>query len=185
MGSLGVSMGTGMATLIDINGDALPDVIDTSDDGRHRFFINTPSADGTSSFNTTPVLSDRGLGTDFRLSAPGIQVLDADGDGFTDLLDATRGQILYNKGLGDWLPSEDASGTSNLAQELASMVASVNVFPMAIYLGEHMQKGAAVQGSNKQDAPIKAAQAVCLHVPWCPGAWVGDPGGIGLLLSPA
>ena len=35
-------MNQGKATLIDINGDALPDIVDTSTDGNHRIFLNKP-----------------------------------------------------------------------------------------------------------------------------------------------
>ena len=119
MGSLGVSLGSGRATLLDINGDALPDVIDTSEDGAHRFFLNVARSDGTSRFETTPVTSQVGRGSDFRLGAPGTQVLDANGDGFTDLLNAASGQVLFNDGRGDWLPEGLFEGAANLAQALA------------------------------------------------------------------
>src|SRR5690606_35579955 len=40
--------------------------------------------------------------TSFILSAPGVQVLDVDGDGFTDMIDAVTGSVLCNTGSGDW-----------------------------------------------------------------------------------
>ncbi|MEO1268223.1 MAG: SpvB/TcaC N-terminal domain-containing protein, partial [Myxococcota bacterium] len=120
MGSLGVSLANGFATLIDINGDALPDVVDTSTDGPHQFFINTPRMDGTSVFGEEAILSTTAQGSSFRLGGPGVQVLDADGDGFTDLVNAALGQVLFNKGTGDWLAPENAQGTATLADSLSN-----------------------------------------------------------------
>ncbi|MEL6182413.1 MAG: toxin TcdB middle/N-terminal domain-containing protein, partial [Myxococcota bacterium] len=119
MGNLGVNLAAGMATLIDITGDGLPDVLDTTDDGAHRFYVNTLS-DGYALFNEEPTLSNVGTGSAFRLNAPGTQVLDVDGDGFTDLLNATTGQVLMNKGNGDWEQNTTASGTTDLAAAFAS-----------------------------------------------------------------
>src|SRR5690606_15309034 len=46
LGSVGVDLKAGASTLIDINGDALPDLLDTNQPNVHRFFANTLSADG-------------------------------------------------------------------------------------------------------------------------------------------
>ncbi|MEL6182904.1 MAG: VCBS repeat-containing protein, partial [Myxococcota bacterium] len=120
MGSLGLNLGTGRATLLDINGDGLPDVMDTTNDDGHRFFINVPSTDGRSSFDTTPIISSVGEGSSFRLGSPGTQVLDLDGDGFTDLLNALTGQVLFNKGNGDWEMMGNMSGTADLGSAFAA-----------------------------------------------------------------
>ncbi|MEO1271585.1 MAG: SpvB/TcaC N-terminal domain-containing protein, partial [Myxococcota bacterium] len=103
MGSLGLNLSAGRTTLIDINGDALPDVLDTTNDAGHRFFLNVVDPDGTTRFDTDNVLiSTVGTGSAFRLGSPGTQLLDVDGDGFTDLLNAITGQVLLNEGNGDW-----------------------------------------------------------------------------------
>ncbi|MEL6182934.1 MAG: VCBS repeat-containing protein, partial [Myxococcota bacterium] len=106
MGNIGFSLSGGQATLLDINGDALPDILDTSQPGRHRFFLNTPDMEGNSHFNTNPVNSAlaQATGANIQLgpNSPTVQVLDANGDGFTDLLNAATGTILLNRGTGDW-----------------------------------------------------------------------------------
>jgi RHS repeat-associated protein len=100
MGSLGVSLAARDATLIDINGDALPDVIDSST-GTHRFFLNQLHTDGTSSFSD-PYPSGIANEGGFSLRAPRVQPFDVDGDGFTDLLDSSTRSVLRNLGQGDW-----------------------------------------------------------------------------------
>ncbi|MBN1959323.1 MAG: VCBS repeat-containing protein [Deltaproteobacteria bacterium] len=118
----GVNIGTGDATLIDINGDALPDVLDTSRPGApHRFYINTLAVDGTHKFSF-PIESKlpNGHQGSHDLSSPYVQVLDADGDGHTDLINAQTGIVLRNKGTGDWsdaysLWTAENSGLPDLA----------------------------------------------------------------------
>ncbi len=102
MGSLGIDMQRGSATLVDLDGDALPDVVDTSEAGRpHRIFRNVLQADGTHAFAAS-FESAKGNQGGFDLASPYVQVLDLNGDGFTDLLNAQTGQVLYNRGTGDW-----------------------------------------------------------------------------------
>ncbi|MEO1271893.1 MAG: SpvB/TcaC N-terminal domain-containing protein [Myxococcota bacterium] len=74
MGDLGVNIGSGRATLIDINGDALPDLVDSTNDDAHRFFINRPTTDGNSRFEEDPVLSQVGTGSAFRLQLASARV---------------------------------------------------------------------------------------------------------------
>ena len=104
MGNIGVNLGVGRATLLDINGDSLPDLINTTNDGAHTFLLNEPSEDGSSRFASTPVTSavPEATGSGFRLGTPYVHVLDTNGDGFTDLLHAQTGRILINRGNGDW-----------------------------------------------------------------------------------
>ncbi|MEO1269991.1 MAG: SpvB/TcaC N-terminal domain-containing protein, partial [Myxococcota bacterium] len=111
MGNIGVNVAVGRATLLDINGDALPDVVNTSDDGPHRFILNVPTVDGSSRFEPTAIASalPEATGSSFRLGNTYVQVMDVNGDGFTDMLHAQTGQVLINKGNGDWQTSQTAA----------------------------------------------------------------------------
>ncbi len=104
MGSLGVSLASGGATLLDINGDGLPDVLDTSVDGPHRFFINRMTPDGPR-FDP-PVESASGQRAGHDLRSPYTQVLDLDGDGRADIINVRTGVALLNDGSGDWASAE-------------------------------------------------------------------------------
>jgi RHS repeat-associated protein len=104
MGSLGVSLASGSATLLDINGDGLPDVLDTSVDGPHRFFINRMTPDGPR-FDP-PFQSASGLRAGHDLRSPYTQVLDLDGDGRADIINVRTGVALINDGSGDWASAE-------------------------------------------------------------------------------
>ncbi|MEL6182481.1 MAG: toxin TcdB middle/N-terminal domain-containing protein, partial [Myxococcota bacterium] len=120
MGDLGVNIGSGRATLIDINGDALPDLVDSTNDDAHRFFINRPTTDGNSRFEEDPVLSQVGTGSAFRLQSATVQVFDANGDGFSDILNAGTGELLLNLGGGDWAMSAQAEGVEALAEAFSA-----------------------------------------------------------------
>ena len=101
MGSLGVDITQGKTTLMDINGDSLPDVLDTSEPGApHRFFLNRLAFDRTVSFQM--VESSLGNQGSHALGTPYTQVLDVNGDGFTDLVNLQTGDVLLNRGAGDW-----------------------------------------------------------------------------------
>lgn len=103
MGTLGVNFTQGLATLLDINGDALPDVLSTSPSGVHSFYLAHLDAEGRVSFSTTPVQSARtGSSSSLVLGNATVQVLDLDGDGFVDITNARSGEVLCNKGQGDW-----------------------------------------------------------------------------------
>ncbi|MEL6181814.1 MAG: toxin TcdB middle/N-terminal domain-containing protein, partial [Myxococcota bacterium] len=105
MGNIGVNVGVGRATLLDINGDSLPDLLNTSSDGAHTFILNEATTEGKSRFAAdTPVTSavPEATGSGFRLGTPYVHVLDSNGDGFTDLIHAQTGRILLNRGNGDW-----------------------------------------------------------------------------------
>lgn len=110
---LGVTFNSGTANLVDINGDALPDLVDASTTrARHRFFVNQLSSDGTHTFSA-PVESETGDVSAFALGNPLVQFIDVNGDGFTDLL---RGGIsdqavLLNDGRGDWAVAQSLPGS--------------------------------------------------------------------------
>ncbi len=108
MGSLGVDIAQGKTTLLDINGDSLPDVLDTTEVGQaHRFFLNHLAADGNHSFSPA-VESAVGTQSSHAKGSPFVHELDLDGDGFTDLINAQTGLVLVNKGSGDWTESKSA-----------------------------------------------------------------------------
>ncbi|MFH1811927.1 MAG: SpvB/TcaC N-terminal domain-containing protein [Pseudomonadota bacterium] len=106
-----VLLGSGKATLVDLNGDALPDVVDTTAAGAHQIYLNQLASDGTQSF-AAPYSSSLGTGSGHTLGSAYMQVLDANGDGFTDMLNALSGEVLLNKGTGDWV-SKELLGASN------------------------------------------------------------------------
>ena len=99
----GVNLGNGRATLIDINGDSLPDVLDTTD-GSHKFFINELSPDGNGGWTqafSSAVASQSGAS--LQLSAENVQVMDINGDGHADIVDTVGGNFLLNDvGSADW-----------------------------------------------------------------------------------
>ncbi len=101
MGAIGANLGAGNATLIDINGDALPDMVDTSQPGPHRIHLGRLAADGRHDFARV-VESEVGDRAGHELASPYTQTLDADGDGRADLVNVRTGEVLYNGGTGDW-----------------------------------------------------------------------------------
>lgn len=102
MGNVGTAFRSGDATLVDLNVDGLPDLVDSlTIAAPHRIYLNRLNADGTQRFDA-PFESALGQQDGFDLSRASVQVLDADGDGRTDLLNAITGQVLMNDGSGDW-----------------------------------------------------------------------------------
>jgi RHS repeat-associated protein len=117
MGTLsGVSMGTGRAALIDINGDSLPDVVASDDVGDHTFYIADLSVEGRPSFGNPTGTSSTMGGTNDKLiiGSPYVQLFDVNGDGFTDIVDRVNGVVLCNRGSGDWESDGCASDTTQL-----------------------------------------------------------------------
>ncbi len=107
MGSVGVALDSGKATLVDINGDSLPDVLDTSQPGaKHRFVLNelTANADGsfTHAFGSS-LESSLDQTTSFQLGER-VQTLDVNGDGYSDLINTSTGAFLLKDPQNpDWL----------------------------------------------------------------------------------
>lgn len=101
MGSFGASPLSGNVTLVDLNGDALPDFLDTTDSGAHRIALSafrTPTDHTLGEASTSAI----GRGTVHDLSAGNVQTLDVDGNGYADLINTVTGQVLENLATGDW-----------------------------------------------------------------------------------
>ncbi len=109
----GVDFSQGRASLVDIDGDALPDVLVSSPTGVHQFFRASLDGEGRARFAATPVASARTVGgSEFILGDPKVQLLDVDGDGFVDLTHAKQRTVLCNDGSGDWAPASSCTQTS-------------------------------------------------------------------------
>lgn len=101
MGSVDTNLQSGDATLVDLNGDSLPDVVDTTGTGAHRIHLSRFEGRGQHTFQAVES-SAVGMGANHGLRAGRVQILDADGDGYADLLNTGTGRVLENKGTGDW-----------------------------------------------------------------------------------
>ncbi|MEM1347227.1 MAG: toxin TcdB middle/N-terminal domain-containing protein [Myxococcota bacterium] len=98
-------LATGAATLVDINADGLPDVVDSTDPGAHRILINrlTSTSDGFDHTFEAAIESTTGTGTSFGLSSDIVQTADVNGDGLSDVFNARSGAtLLSGYGLEDW-----------------------------------------------------------------------------------
>ncbi|MCA9518070.1 MAG: VCBS repeat-containing protein, partial [Myxococcales bacterium] len=104
MGTLpgGVTLATGRAQLVDINGDSLPDVVASSESGEHTFYPSVLQAALTPSFGAAVPSAATAGGSSLVLGATGVQLLDLDGDGFVDVVNQVSGEVLCNDGAGDW-----------------------------------------------------------------------------------
>jgi RHS repeat-associated protein len=96
-GSLGLDLRTGAADFVDLNSDGLPDVVDTSG-AEHRIFLNERPVSGAHRF-AVPV--DSAVGT-LSLVPVATEMFDLDGDGRSDMVDATNRFVLWNRGASDW-----------------------------------------------------------------------------------
>lgn len=107
MGTLaGVDFSTGRAALIDMNGDALPDVVFSDAQGRHSIFNAKLDGEGRTSFETNPRQSTMTTGSSpFIIGDARVQVIDVNGDGFVDITQAKVPALLCNNGSGDWVAS--------------------------------------------------------------------------------
>jgi RHS repeat-associated protein len=119
MGAIGdAEISAGTATLLDINGDGLPDAVDTRE-GSHRFYLNAPTTDGRSHFADGTIDSALGSSASHRLDTPTVKVMDVNGDGFTDMVNLSSGAVLYNRGTGDWLSAAQMQAAGLTAFDLA------------------------------------------------------------------
>ncbi|MCA9551825.1 MAG: VCBS repeat-containing protein [Myxococcales bacterium] len=130
MGNLsgGVDIANGRATLVDIDADGLPDVLDTSDSAGHRFLINTLSPNGAGfdhAFASGAMSAVGGTGS-FQLGGTGlVQTFDVNGDGRSDLLNVSTGAWLANGGSGDWFGVQsfgDITGLSGVDLGAATFI---------------------------------------------------------------
>ncbi|MCA3014361.1 MAG: VCBS repeat-containing protein, partial [Myxococcaceae bacterium] len=105
MGTLpGVDFSTGRATLIDMNGDALPDVISSDPMGRHTIYYAKLDGEGRTSFDMNARQSAQTMGSSpFLIGDPRVQVIDVNGDCFVDITQAKVPTLLCNNGSGDWV----------------------------------------------------------------------------------
>ncbi len=103
LGDTNVNVSTGRATLVDLDGNALPDLVSTPVDGNHQIHLGVPSETGTTAF-APPTTSQHGTSS-FRLGTGWVQTLDVNGDGLSDLLDGKNASYLPNTGSGDWGPA--------------------------------------------------------------------------------
>ena len=113
MGSIGVNLGSGEATLIDLNGDALPDIVDSAQPGALRVFLNEFRGRGEHSFRAGRRAA-AGTQASHQISSPYVQTLDVNGDGRADLANVRTGQVLFNTGSGDWAPPEALDEVADL-----------------------------------------------------------------------
>lgn len=101
MGTVATTFSNHRATLIDINGDALPDIVDSGETSqKHKFFINTLEND-TFSFKPA-VESSLDDSKGYKLADPNVQTLDINGDGFSDIVNKLSKKVLINGADGDW-----------------------------------------------------------------------------------
>lgn len=108
----GASLGSGKATLVDINGDALPDILDTNDPSAHKFYLNTLTSDGNGNYTQSfaaGYASTVAVNGAMQLGQK-VQTLDVNGDGFSDLVDLDSGSFMLKAmDKNDW-----ASGAGSL-----------------------------------------------------------------------
>lgn len=81
----------GDVDLLDLNGDALPDILDTGP-AAHRYFLNRgPDATGVVGWSTQFFMA---TSNSEKLSSGNVQLADVDGDGRSNLLRLDAGQIM-------------------------------------------------------------------------------------------
>ena len=90
----GVSLTSPNVDLIDIDGDSLPDIINT-ESGRHKFFINK----GKGVWDRVPSIPD--YSPPHLLASNGVMMADIDGDGLSDLFVSDNYYFGYFKNIGN------------------------------------------------------------------------------------
>ena len=112
-------LATGQATLLDINSDGLPDILDTTEATAHKILINQLSTDGTHAFQN-PVESALGTGSNFGLGNEVTQTIDVNGDGLSDLVNTQSGAtIVAGYNAEDWVATGNISADVLLNVDLS------------------------------------------------------------------
>lgn len=106
LGEIEGNVRVGQATLIDLNGDALPDLVNTTSGG-HSVQYNELQVNGdvdVQSFGAPIVLTavDNTDTSRYQLQLPFVQTMDVDGNGFSDIVNYSRATYLANFGNGRW-----------------------------------------------------------------------------------
>ncbi len=116
MGTVSASLESGFATLVDINGDALPDVLDTTGTGAHQIYLNQLTPNGSGGFDHIFSAGSALSATGSTIQLGGaVKTFDVNGDGRSDLLNTSSGVWLPNGGDGDWEAQETLSDVTALA----------------------------------------------------------------------
>lgn len=95
-GNVGDGLRIGSADLVDMNGDALPDVLDTQNG--HEVYLNLLDEDGGHGFEPALATGHTSAGLD----SPDVHMVDMNGDGFVDLFDDANDVVYYGRGDGGW-----------------------------------------------------------------------------------
>lgn|GEM_PF-370245 len=106
-GSLDIDFRSGTADFNDLNGDSLPDVVDTGG-AQNRIFLAALDSSNHPQF-AAPLTSTVGKAT---LKSKSVEMLDLDGDGHADMVDTLNGLVFWNKGNGDWSNGDQPSTLS-------------------------------------------------------------------------
>ncbi len=101
------AVASGKAIFLDINGDALPDLLTSSDKGDHTFQLAVGDTTGHPKFAPAAKPSAKKSSTDFVIGQAQVQTMDVNGDGYVDLVNAKKGVYLCNYGEGDWSTKTD------------------------------------------------------------------------------
>lgn len=107
-GSAAASMASGSASLVDMDGNGLPDlVISASGDNQHTFFMSELDDALTPRFGGGITSAVAAANNRFQLATASIQAFDINGDGLTDIYDRVGGHALCNDASGEWVMDGD------------------------------------------------------------------------------
>lgn len=151
--------------LIDMNGDGLPDVVDTSKE-KHRFHMNVVTLKEGLQQNTHDFpkanIEENPVSLSAKLSNDSVQMLDSNGDGFTDMVDAVNKKIYINKGNKRW---EDKS-------QLLQNFPSIGTDPNMRFFDYNGDKAVDIISSNGTTTTYWVSDQQ--------GSWKQQDGGVGI-----